>query len=130
MGSIAPAKILVVLVVALVVLGPERLPQVAKQAGKAWGDFRRFREHLETEVKGALGEDSGSIGGALDEFRETVHGTLASPKGSSVDEDGSQTGAAGAQPRPPGWRQGPGAARDRPLSGSGRSVALDDPGLN
>jgi sec-independent protein translocase protein TatB len=55
--SFGPAKILIVLTVALIVLGPEKLPQMTRQIGKAWGDFRRFREHLEGEVRGALGED-------------------------------------------------------------------------
>jgi sec-independent protein translocase protein TatB len=55
--SFGPAKILIVLTVALIVLGPEKLPQMSRQIGKAWGDFRRFREHLEGEVRGALGED-------------------------------------------------------------------------
>ena len=57
MVSFGPAKILLVLMVALIVLGPERLPQMSRQIGKAWGDFRRFREHLESEVRGAFGED-------------------------------------------------------------------------
>jgi sec-independent protein translocase protein TatA len=55
--SFGPAKILIVLMVALIVLGPDKLPQMTRQVGKAWGDFRRFREHLEDEVRGALGED-------------------------------------------------------------------------
>ncbi len=43
---------LVILVVALVVLGPDKLPKVAKQIGALWGDFRKFRERLESEVRG------------------------------------------------------------------------------
>src|SRR5579875_1309107 len=51
MLSLSPAKILVVLVVALVVLGPEKLPEVARQMGAAWGDLRRLRHRLESEVR-------------------------------------------------------------------------------
>ena len=54
MLSLSPAKILVVLVVALIVLGPEKLPQVARQLGAAWGDLRRLRSKLESEVRGAF----------------------------------------------------------------------------
>ncbi len=43
---------LVILVVALVVLGPDKLPKVARQIGGLWGDFRKFREKLESEVRG------------------------------------------------------------------------------
>jgi sec-independent protein translocase protein TatB len=49
-----PAKLLVVLIVALIVLGPDKLPGVARQAGAAWGELRRFRQRLETEVRGTF----------------------------------------------------------------------------
>jgi len=51
MFLLSPAKLLVVLVVALLVLGPDKLPKVAKQLGGLWGDFRKFREKLESEVR-------------------------------------------------------------------------------
>ena len=54
MPFLSPAKILVILVVALIVLGPDKLPKVAKQIGGLWGDFRKFRERLETEVRGTF----------------------------------------------------------------------------
>ena len=54
MLSLSPAKLLVILVVALIVLGPEKLPQVARQIGAAWRDLRRLRTRLESEVRGAF----------------------------------------------------------------------------
>ncbi|HXQ60832.1 MAG TPA: twin-arginine translocase TatA/TatE family subunit [Acidimicrobiales bacterium] len=54
MLSLSPVKLLVVLVIALIVLGPEKLPQVARQLGAAWGDLRRFRTRLESDVRGAF----------------------------------------------------------------------------
>jgi TatA/E family protein of Tat protein translocase len=53
---LSPAKLLVILVVALIVLGPDKLPKVAKQVGGLWGDFRKFRERLESEVRGTFPE--------------------------------------------------------------------------
>ena len=52
MPFLSPAKLLIILVIALVVLGPDKLPRVAKQIGGLWRDFRRFREKLESEVRG------------------------------------------------------------------------------
>ncbi len=49
---LSPAKILVVLVVAVIVLGPDKLPKVARQVGSLWGDFRRMRQRLEADVRG------------------------------------------------------------------------------
>lgn len=51
MPFLSPAKLLVVLVVAVVVLGPEKLPKAAKQIGSLWGDLRRLRERLESDVR-------------------------------------------------------------------------------
>jgi sec-independent protein translocase protein TatB len=52
MPFLSPAKLLVILVIALVVLGPDKLPRVAKQIGGLWSDFRKFRDRLESEVRG------------------------------------------------------------------------------
>jgi sec-independent protein translocase protein TatB len=54
MPFLSPAKLLVILVVALVVLGPDKLPKVARQIGGLWHDFRLFREKLESEVRGTF----------------------------------------------------------------------------
>jgi Sec-independent protein translocase protein TatA len=54
MPFLSPAKLLVILVIALVVLGPDRLPKVSRQIGGLWGDFRKFREKLESEVRGSF----------------------------------------------------------------------------
>jgi len=51
---LSPAKLLVILVVALIVLGPDKLPKMAKQIGGLWGDFRKFRERLESDVRGTF----------------------------------------------------------------------------
>lgn len=49
-------KILVVLVVGLIVLGPDKAPRVARQVGRLVSDFRRFRDSLNTEVREAVGD--------------------------------------------------------------------------
>ncbi|HWC38855.1 MAG TPA: twin-arginine translocase TatA/TatE family subunit, partial [Acidimicrobiales bacterium] len=51
MLDITPLKVVIVLVVALVVLGPDRLPRLAHQVARAWGDFQRFRHQIDAEVR-------------------------------------------------------------------------------
>ena len=60
MGSIGAAEILVVLVVALVVLGPSRLPDAARSLGKALGEFRRVTSGFQSEVRDAFSEPPAS----------------------------------------------------------------------
>ncbi len=40
-GSIGMTELIVIMVVALVVIGPKRLPELARTLGKALGDFKR-----------------------------------------------------------------------------------------
>ncbi|HUR19084.1 MAG TPA: Sec-independent protein translocase protein TatB [Acidimicrobiales bacterium] len=56
MGSIGPAEILVVLIVALIVLGPARLPEAARTVGKAVSELRRATAGLQSEVREAFSE--------------------------------------------------------------------------
>jgi sec-independent protein translocase protein TatB len=51
MFNLDPAKLLVIGVVAIILLGPDKLPQVARQMGGAWRSFNDFRHRMETEVR-------------------------------------------------------------------------------
>lgn len=50
MGGLDPTKIFLILVVALVVLGPERLPGAARQLGGMWRELNRLRVKFDEEV--------------------------------------------------------------------------------
>ena len=54
MGGLDPAKILVILVIALIVLGPEKLPRAARQLGAAWRELTKIRDRFEEEVRAAV----------------------------------------------------------------------------
>jgi len=49
--TISPLKVLIVLVVALLLLGPDKVPQAARQIGAGWSAFRRFRQRMEEEIR-------------------------------------------------------------------------------
>ena len=50
-SSLGPAEILVILVVALIVLGPNKLPQAGRQLGKALAEVRRWTTDMKSEIK-------------------------------------------------------------------------------
>jgi sec-independent protein translocase protein TatB len=54
MLNLDPAKLLVIAVVAVILLGPDKLPQVARQVGGAWRSFNDFRHRMETEVRSSI----------------------------------------------------------------------------
>jgi Tat protein translocase TatB subunit len=53
MFGIGVPELLVIMVVALIVLGPKRLPEVAKALGKAFAEFRRATSDLSEELDNA-----------------------------------------------------------------------------
>lgn len=69
MGNLDPTKIAIVLIVALLVLGPEKLPGFTKQAGAWWGEFQRVKARLQAEVDGAVSQ----MNSATSPFTETFN---------------------------------------------------------
>lgn len=49
--DLSPTKLLIIFVVAVVLLGPKRLPQVARQLGAAWRRLRDFGGQLDSQVR-------------------------------------------------------------------------------
>jgi sec-independent protein translocase protein TatB len=97
MLDLSPVKILVVLVVALIVLGPDKLPQMARQLGAAWGDLRRFRTRLESDVRGAFPDLP-----ATHEVAQAVRSPLAFLDRLADEHEKSQSTAAGESDEMPG----------------------------
>ena len=56
MPSLGPAEILVILVIALLVFGPNKMPEIAKQVGKGFREFRRVQQHLKSELRDVVAE--------------------------------------------------------------------------
>jgi sec-independent protein translocase protein TatB len=54
MLNLDPAKLLVIAVVAIILLGPDRLPQVARQVGGLWRSFNDYRHRMESQVRTAI----------------------------------------------------------------------------
>ena len=50
----------VIIVVALIVLGPEKLPHALRQVGRTMGDVRRWTDSISGELRGALLLDDGA----------------------------------------------------------------------
>ena len=56
MFNLDPSKLLVIAVVAIIVLGPNRLPHFARQVGTAWRSLSEFRQRMESEVRNSIPE--------------------------------------------------------------------------
>lgn len=54
MGNVGGGEILVLLLVALIFLGPEKLPEVARQVGKVVGEIRKVTAGFQREMQDAV----------------------------------------------------------------------------
>jgi sec-independent protein translocase protein TatB len=128
MFNFSPEKIFLVAIIALVVLGPHRLPQAARNLGRFMAQMRHMSSSFQDEVRGALSEPVDAFNSAMGDFRpkdvprsvrqaitETFMASSSSPSAAS-----SLSSAAPASPAPD--PQVPGAP--------GFPVAPDDPSLN
>lgn len=125
MFNLSPEKILVLGIFALVVLGPNRLPQAARTLGRLLAEVRRVSGSFQEEVRGALAEPHdvlnktvGDLG--LPDLRSSVRNTVTeavSPfttphPASPVDGTAGSSGTAS------------------PTPGTGPAAVPDDPSLN
>ena len=56
MPSLGPAEILVILVVALLVFGPNKMPEIGRQVARGVREFRRVQQHLTSELQSVVSD--------------------------------------------------------------------------
>ena|SRR5436190_12114888 len=54
MFNVGGGEVIVIMLIALIVLGPQRLPDAARQIGKTMGELRRLSTGFQNEVRSAL----------------------------------------------------------------------------
>jgi sec-independent protein translocase protein TatB len=54
MGNLGGGEVLVILLVALLILGPAKLPDAARQLGRAMGEIRKVTSGFQRELQDAL----------------------------------------------------------------------------
>jgi sec-independent protein translocase protein TatA len=55
--NVGPAEILVILLIALIVFGPKRLPEIGKTVGKGLREFRQATQDVKDELSLTLSDD-------------------------------------------------------------------------
>jgi sec-independent protein translocase protein TatB len=70
--NVGPEKLLLLFVIALLVLGPTKLPDAARQLGRALGEFRKVSGRLQNEVRDALADPKDALSAAVSDFRNEL----------------------------------------------------------
>jgi sec-independent protein translocase protein TatB len=56
MFNVGAGELLVILLIALIVLGPEKLPETARKIGNVVGELRRMSNGFQNEMRAAMDE--------------------------------------------------------------------------
>jgi sec-independent protein translocase protein TatB len=130
--NLDPAKLLVILVIALVVLGPERLPAVARQMAALLRELNRVRDQVRDEVRSAIPDVDLPKIPKIPSARSAIAGLFeesSSTRQRDAERDTKDTDAKTSddvQRGVPGIR--PPGAESR--SYGDYAIPLDDPGMN
>jgi Sec-independent protein translocase protein TatA len=136
MLNLDPAKLLVIAVVAVILLGPDRLPHVARQVGGYWRTFNEYRHRMESQMRESMPD--------LPSSAEITR--LARSPSALLDHLSAMGTDSGQEPAPltprvadpsqpavdttPVLHTAPSPAAARPESASPEPALPGDPGLN
>ena len=99
--SLGPAEIMVILVVALIVLGPKRLPEAGRQVGKAIAEVRKWSQGLQDEIRTVMDPNvPPSYPPPVGAAPPTSPPVGAEPPGPATPADAEYTGPT-TEPAPP-----------------------------
>jgi sec-independent protein translocase protein TatA len=84
--SVGPAEILIILVVALLVFGPQRLPEVARQVGSAMRELRKMQDTVRGELDMVLHPEHGTSSSPVAEVEPADHTTVDADVAGTTDD--------------------------------------------
>jgi Tat protein translocase TatB subunit len=73
-SNIGPEKLILVFVIALIVLGPNKLPDAARSLGRVIGEFRRISGGFQAEMREALSDPKDALTAAVADVRQELNG--------------------------------------------------------
>jgi sec-independent protein translocase protein TatB len=83
-------ELAMIMIVALIVVGPDRLPQTAREIGKVVRTLRRYAASVQREVREGFGELTAEVEATRGEFQEL--GESLKTSGLEIERELEQTG--------------------------------------
>lgn len=122
--QIGIAELLIVFIVALFAVGPDRLPGYAKKLGEAVSQFKKYSQEATREIKESVVEPLEEVQAPLREAVKPLEDLDKTVKGSAKDLKDSFAGIG-----KPKKTDGPGSAEKRPKAAERREPRWqEDPG--
>ncbi len=79
MGNLGMPELLMIVVLALLLFGPKKLPEIGKQVGKALGEFKRASNDLKRTIEDEMEKASSGLEVKLDDPPKDAPKTDAAP---------------------------------------------------
>jgi len=99
MLNIGPQELILILIVALVVVGPQRLPELGRTIGKALREFRKIQDDVKDTIKFDLNDDPEPY---VRPKKAATPGASSAGGDAAAAEDGAASEPAKALPDPNG----------------------------
>jgi sec-independent protein translocase protein TatB len=97
MFNLSGSEIVFLLLLALIVLGPEKLPEAVRKFGKGYAEFKKMSTGFQSELKTALDEPMREMRETADAFKKAVNFDFeADDEPAVVDTDESTPAAVDA----------------------------------
>lgn len=100
MFGIGTPELLLILVIALVVVGPQRLPELGRTIGRALREFRKVQDEVRGMVQTGIGDD-------FDDVRKELRGTADELRRTSKEITGGVKRAGDVKSLLPSKKGGP-----------------------
>ncbi len=87
MFGIGPTELIVILVIALIVIGPKKLPEIAKVLGKTFAEFKRATEEIKNSVKDDIEKTTGTLTELSKEVKASINQQPQTPPAEEKKKD-------------------------------------------
>ena len=77
MFNVTGGEVMIILVIALVVLGPEKLPDMIRKAGRLYGEVRRMANGFQSEIRDAFDEPTRELRETAEMARNAMTGAAS-----------------------------------------------------
>lgn len=115
-------ELLVILLITLIVVGPQRLPEMAAQIARAMREFRRYTSTLSREVTGALEDLEKEYKAVQGEWKEVSEAVRKDVKAMEAEVSGAVDDArAGLK-----VEEQPASSQTTPQETSSKVISLED----
>ena len=75
-NSLGGGEVIAILIIGLIVLGPEKLPDAIRKFGNIYGEFRRMSQGFQSELRDAFDEPLQSLRGTAQMMQDSVQQPL------------------------------------------------------